>query len=272
MRRFRLTVEYDGTEFAGFQAQAEGFRTVQGTLEKAIAKMAGSESRVHGAGRTDAGVHATGQVIHFDTGWHVPAHRICWALNGELPNDVTVKNAEIVDGSFHARFSATARTYRYTILNRDDPSALMGRFAWYVHAPLDLEAMNAAAAELTGSHDFATFGLPDLPGNSTKRNVERIAVEKQGEILRITVRGNAFLRQQVRAFIGTLQLVGLGKISPADVARVRDARDRTQCPAVAPARGLTLMRVHYDGIRFTRPGVDGEFAAPDGTEKDNRKA
>lgn len=270
MRRFRLTVEYDGTEFAGFQVQAPNLRTVQGELEAAITRKSGGEIvRVHGAGRTDTGVHATGQVIHFDTEWVIPVQKLARALNGDLPEDVTVRNAEVADAGFHARFDATARTYRYVILNREAPSAMLGRFAWHVRDPLRTELMETVARELTGKHDFAAFGQPDEPGKSTVRVIERIGIEKRRDAIYITVRGNAFLRQQVRAFIGTLHLAGLGRITPDEVIALRDARDRRNCPSVAPARGLTLVRVDYNGTRLTRPGVKGEsFSVPDGTEKD----
>ncbi len=268
MRRFRVTVEYDGTDFAGFQSQPVGLRTVQGTLEATIKRMSGAEARVHGAGRTDAGVHATGQVIHFDTEWPIPPGRIAWALNGALPDDVVVRDAECVGGGFHARFSATARTYQYTILNREAGSAIRGRFMWHVRESLDLAAMRAAAVELTGVHDFATFGQADLPGKSTVRHVEWIIIDGADDTVRITVRGNAFLRQQVRALVGTLQQAGLGKLGVADVVAIRDSRDRIHCPATAPARGLVLALVEYDGTRFTRPGEVGYYAAPEGTEKE----
>lgn len=257
-----MTVEYDGTDFAGFQLQEPGLRTVQGSLEAAIKKLSGTESRIYGAGRTDTGVHATGQVVHFDTTWLGPSDRIARALNGILPDDVTVRDAQIAPG-FHARFDATARTYHYVILNRRAPSALLGRFSHHVRERLDTEKMQAAAVELTGTRDYATFGRPDTPGKSTVRRIERIEIEPyRKDCLRIMVRGNAFLRQQVRSFVGTLLLAGHGKLTPLEIAALRESRDRVLCPAVAPAKGLTLVRVHYDGTRLTRP------EPPDGTEKD----
>jgi tRNA pseudouridine38-40 synthase len=203
-------------------------------------------------------------VVHFDTAWPIPVNNVVRALNGVLPDDLTVRDAQIAEEGFHARFSATARTYRYVILNRDTPSAMLGRYAWQVRDPLDTAAMRTAARELIGSHDFATFGQPDTSGKSTVRVVERIAIEAyRPGLLRITVRGNAFLRQQVRAFIGTLHLAGVGKLTATEIAAIRDSRDRTKCPPVAPARGLTLVHVDYSGIRLTRPRP-----LPDGTEED----
>jgi tRNA pseudouridine38-40 synthase len=251
MRRLRLLLEYDGTDFAGFQIQGQGERTVQGTLEAAIQRLSGQFSRVHGAGRTDAGVHAVGQIAHFDTDWPIPADRVAVALNGALDRDLVVKAASEAAEGFHARYSATARMYRYVILNRIAPSALLGRYALHIREPLDVAAMRAAAAELTGTHDFAAFGQPDAPGKSTVRHVDRITVMPWKDCLLLTVRGNAFLRQMVRSFVGTLLLAGQGKVSPAEVRAIRESRQRANCPSVAPAHGLCLVRVDYDGTRYS---------------------
>jgi tRNA pseudouridine38-40 synthase len=254
VRRFRMTVEYDGTDFAGFQLQEAGLRTVQGALEVAILRVSGEAVRIHGAGRTDTGVHATGQVVHFDAEWPIPAESVGRALNGALPDDLKVRYAAIAAEGFHSRFSATARTYRYVILNRQQPSALLGRFSWHLRDALDVDAMQAAAAELVGVHDFATFGQPDLPGKSTVRRMYTVAVERpRAGYVQLTVRGNAFLRQQVRSFVGALGLVGQGRLTPGEIAEIRDSRDRLRCPAVAPAKGLTLVHVDYEGVRISRP-------------------
>ncbi len=269
MRRFRLLVEYDGTDYAGFQTQESvGLPTIQAELEKAIRRKSGETRRVSAAGRTDAGVHATGQVVHFDTDWCIPAERLVWALNGDLPPDIRVRSAVEVDETFHARFSATAREYRYTILNRESPSALAARFTWNVRFPLDVEAMADAARQLTGTHDFAAFGAPDLPGKSTVRHVYKIVIARQGELVRIGVRGNAFLRQQVRALVGTLEQVGLGKLDRAGVVALRDSRDRVRCPAIAPAQGLTLTRVDYTGTRMAGANEFAPTGADLGLETD----
>ena len=247
----RLTLEYDGTDFAGFQLQAPGFRTVQGEMETVIQKLSGQFSRVHGAGRTDAGVHALGQVAHFETDWGIPISRLARTLNNALPEDLVVKAVTVAEPGFHSRFSATSRTYRYVVLNREAPSALLGRFAFYLRASLDLEAMRAASVFLTGSHDFAAFGKPSAPGCSTVRSMERFDIRTWKDCVLITVRGNAFLRQQVRSFVGTLLDVGRGRISVEDVAVIRDSRDRKNCPPIAPAKGLCLVRVDYTGQRIT---------------------
>lgn len=249
MSRFFLTLEYDGTEFAGFQIQGKGERTVQGTLEAAIERLSGSFSRVHGAGRTDAGVHATRQMAHFDSDWRVPVERMSLALNGTLPRDLVVKSACVVSDQFHARYSASARVYRYVILNRAAPSALLGRYALHIREALNVEAMRQAAAELVGTHDFATFGLPDAPGKSTVRWVTDVRVRPWKDCILITVRGNAFLRQMVRAFVGTLLMAGQGRLTADAVRRIRESRDRAECPPVAPAQGLCLVRVEYGGQR-----------------------
>lgn len=252
MPRIRLTLEYDGTDFAGFQLQGRGERTVQGTLEATLNRLTGGSAdiRVHGAGRTDAGVHALGQVAHFDVPeWRIPVERTALVLNGALPDDLVVRDARILDEGFHARYSATSRTYRYVVLNRAAPSAMLGRFATHVREPLDAGVMRATAAGLVGTHDFASFGQPDAPGKSTVRIVTRVDVRPWKDCLLITVQGNAFLRQMVRSFVGTLLEAGRGRIGPRDVITIRESRDRAACPPVAPARGLCLVRVGYAGTR-----------------------
>ncbi len=247
-------LEYDGTDFAGFQLQGRGERTVQGVLEAVVARLSGEPCRVHGAGRTDAGVHALGQVAHFAAAWPIPGENLAAALSGALPRDVAVREAGVAEPGFHARYSATARVYRYVILNRPAPSALLGRYALHVREPLDTGAMRAGAQHLKGAHDFAAFGRPDAPGKSTMREVSRVDVRAWKDCVLVTVRGNAFLRQMVRSFVGTLLAVGRGALAAADVEAVREGRDRAACPPPAPARGLCLVRVEYDGTRRQRTG------------------
>jgi len=243
-------LEYDGTDFAGFQLQGKGERTVQGVLETTIARLSGEPCRVHGAGRTDTGVHATGQVAHFESGWRVPADKLAVALNRELPRDLTVRYADPAPPGFHARYSATNRTYRYVVLNRPAPSALLGRFALHVPRALDVPAMRAAGTRLIGLRDFAAFGRPDAPGKSTVRDVTNVDVRPWRDCVLLTVRGNAFLRSMVRAFVGTLLRTGTGALSPGDVENLLESRDRAACPPLAPAHGLCLVRVAYDGTRY----------------------
>jgi tRNA pseudouridine38-40 synthase len=252
-RTFRLLLEYDGTDFAGFQLQGRGERTVQGVLEAALARLSGGEAcRIHGAGRTDAGVHALGQVAHFASAWPIPPGNLAVALNGALPRDLVVRAADLAQPGFHARYDATERVYRYVILNRAAPSALLGRFALHVRERLGWEAMRAAARHLEGVHDFAAFGRPDAPGKSTVRAVRRVDVRPWKDCLLVTVAGNAFLRQMVRSFVGALLAVGRGALRPDDVIAIRNGRDRALCPPVAPAHGLCLVRVEYGGTRTPR--------------------
>jgi len=252
MRRFRLLLEYDGSDFAGFQRQGKGERTVQETLESAIWRLSGSPCVIHGAGRTDAGVHASGQVVHFDSAWPIPVDRMAFALNGELPTDLCVKAATETTADFHARFSATGRTYRYVILNRTQPSALLSRFALHVRGPLDLDAMRLVAQNvLIGTHDFTAFGLLEEAGKSGVRQVRRLDIRPWRDCVLITVEGNAFLRQMVRAFAGTLIRTGQHRLTAQAAIDIRNSRDRRQCPLVAPARGLCLTRVTYTGKRLT---------------------
>lgn len=251
LQRVRLDLEYDGTDFVGFQAQGKGERTVQQVLEATIRRLGGGESRIHGAGRTDAGVHALGQVVHFDVAWRIPEDKIATAINVNLPADLSVTKARYVESEFHARFSATGRTYRYAILNRPQPSAMLGRYVWHIAKPLDIAAMQAAAQRLIGLHDFASFGTAHAQGGSTVRSVTMLDVRRWKQCVLVTVRGNAFLRQMVRSFVGTLAAVGLERIDPDDVTRILESFDRGQCPPIAPARGLCLVRVNYDGTRLT---------------------
>jgi tRNA pseudouridine38-40 synthase len=250
-RRLRLTVEYDGTDFAGFQLQGKGERTVQGELETAIGRLNGAQTRVYGAGRTDAGVHALGQVVHCTVTWRLPLEKTETAINALLPRDIRIRAAQGAEPRFHARFDATSRTYRYTVLNRPQGSALLRRYTLHEPRPLDVAAMRRAAGALTGTHDFAAFGRPEGPGKSTVRAVTRLDVRPWRDCVLVTVRGNAFLRQMVRAFVGTLLEVGRGRLDAERVRAIRESADRTACPAIAPARGLCLVRVDYDGIRLT---------------------
>lgn len=249
--RLRLKVEYDGTDLAGFQFQGGGLRTVQGDLEKALGAIVGTPVRVHGAGRTDAGVHALGQVVHADVAWRIPIERTLAAINNRLKSDVVVTAADVAPEGFHARYSATGRIYRYTLLNRPAPSALLSRFVWHRIAPLDVEAMEAAAEHFVGVHDFSAFGQPNTPEKSSVRRVSRCDVRRWRGCVLVTVEGNAFLRQMVRSMVGTLVEVGHGRLAPAAVRDIIESGDRGQCPSVAPAQGLCLVRVRYDGQRLT---------------------
>ena len=245
MARYRLTVEYDGGRYCGFQAQA-GQPSVQAELERAIFAFAAEQVRVNAAGRTDAGVHATGQVIHFDLIQEWPAERVMGAINAHLrPAPVAVLSAEIAPASFHARFSALGRHYLYRVLNRAGPPALEAGRVWHVRTPLDHAAMHAAAQVLVGRHDFTTFRDAACQAASPVKTLDAAAVTRQGEAVCLAFSARSFLHRQVRSMAGSLVLVGQGKWSASDLAAALEAADRSACAPVAPARGLTLIAVDY---------------------------
>lgn len=245
MRRYRLTLEYDGGLFAGWQRQDNG-PSVQAALEAAIASFSGEEVTVTGAGRTDAGVHARGQAAHFDLVKAFPADTVRDALNHFLrPERVAVLTAAVAVPDFHARFSATARHYRYRIVCRRAPLALdLGR-AWHVMRALDAQAMHVAAQGLIGRHDFTTFRAAECQAKSPVKTLDRLDVSADGEDVFIDASARSFLHNQVRSLVGTLKLVGEGKWTSSDVREALDARDRARCGPVAPPDGLYLMRVDY---------------------------
>jgi tRNA pseudouridine38-40 synthase len=241
----KAIIEYDGTEFHGFQKQPS-LRTIQGELEHALKELFRQPVvKVIGAGRTDAGVHAVGQVVSFEAPDRFPADRICPALNGLLPPSIRVKSSVEAPAGFHARYSAKARTYVYTILNRESPSALLTRYAWQVTKPLDMAAMRTAAAELIGKRDFASFGAPERAGGSTVRRIFNLEIERKKEAIFFKMRADAFLRGMVRAIVGTLVEIGQGKRPPEDIIGILNACDRRETVASAPPQGLCLTRVEY---------------------------
>ena len=245
MPNIKAIIEYDGTEFSGFQRQPSR-RTVQGELERALGELFREQGvKVVGAGRTDAGVHAVGQVISFTSPASFPVDRICPALNGLLPASIRAKEVREVAESFHARYSAKARTYRYVVLNRESPSALLARRVWHIIQPLDLAAMRAAAAELVGEKDFASFGMPERVGGSTVRQVFDCKIDRKKDAIIFVIRANAFLRGMVRAIVGTLVEIGLSRRSPDDIRMMLSARDRRAVKASAPPQGLYLTKIEY---------------------------
>jgi tRNA pseudouridine38-40 synthase len=245
MPRFKLTIEYDGTPFVGWQIQAGG-TSVQGALTDAIAAFTGERATVQGAGRTDAGVHALGQVAHVDLAkdWDIDTVRD--ALNAHLrPHPVAVLAAEQVPDDFDARFSARQRHYLYRIVNRRADLALERTRAWRVPRQLDTAAMHAAAQRLLGKHDFTTFRAAECQAKSPVKTLDRLGVERQGDEVRVTAAARSFLHHQVRSMVGSLVLVGDGKWSADDLAAALAARDRTRCGQVAPPEGLYLVQVDY---------------------------
>jgi tRNA pseudouridine38-40 synthase len=245
MPRYKLTIEYDGAPFQGWQFQADG-PSVQGVLETAVADFSGEASPVQGAGRTDAGVHALGQVAHVDLTRDFDPGRVRDALNAHLrPWPVAVLTAEIVSEDFNARFSATRRHYLYRIVNRRPDLALARGRAWRVARPLDAAAMHEAAQRLLGKHDFTTFRSSDCQAKSAEKTLDRLDVVRAGEEIRIMTSARSFLHNQVRSLVGSLVNVGEGKWSADDLHAALAARDRAACGQVAPAEGLYLVRVDY---------------------------
>jgi tRNA pseudouridine38-40 synthase len=243
---FRLGLEYDGSEFAGWQVQPGGQRTVQGTLHEAFQRVTGCEVRVIGAGRTDAGVHAEGQVASVVVETELTPDRLRRALNGVLPPDLAVWECVLAAEGFHARYQARSKLYRYRIWNGESRSPLRAARAHHVPSALDLEAMRHAAALLLGTHDFAAFQTAGSAVRSTVRTLERLDIEGEprGEIL-LLIEGDGFLRQMVRILAGTLIEVGLGRRDGAGLPAVLAARERSRAGRTAPAQALTLVRVTY---------------------------
>ncbi|MFO7982944.1 MAG: tRNA pseudouridine(38-40) synthase TruA [Desulfuromonadales bacterium] len=244
MNTIRLLLEYDGTDFAGWQLQTNG-RTVQEVIENALAEILGEPVRVHSSGRTDAGVHARGMVAHFRTERDLPMSAYCDGVNGKLPRSVTVLSAEKAPAGFHARFDSRGKWYRYSICNRRIRSPIAERFAWHIRTPLDVEAMKRASAGFVGTHDFSAFRSSGCSANSTRREIFSLDITSRDDLLCIDVRGSGFLRNMVRIMAGTLMEIGAGDRSASDVSRLLKEPERHQAGQTAPARGLCLMEVWY---------------------------
>ena len=254
MKNFKLTIEYDGTDFNGWQVQAAG-RTVQGTIEQAISTMTRSKIRVTGSGRTDAGVHALGQVAAFRCDTRLSAGAFHSGLNSLLPDDIAIHSCEQVHESFHPRFDATAKTYIYRILNRPLAPAIGRGYCWHVRKPLDLSAMEEAAKHIMGTHDFKGFENTGSPRSHTVRNVLQASVAMSpgeeasycpaGGLIAIRITADGFLRYMVRNITATLVDVGLSRRPPEDVARILKQKDRALASATAPPHGLFLLNVRY---------------------------
>lgn len=247
MRTLKLTIQYDGTDFVGWQRQPNG-TAIQGLIEDALVPIAGARVTVQGAGRTDAGAHALGQVASVTLESRIDTPTLARALNAVLPPEVRILGAEEVDADFHARFSAISKTYEYRIINAPYVSAFLHRYTWHIIQPLSLNAMREAAVPLIGAHDFAAFQGAGSPVESTERIVDRIEWEDGGGydlpiVMRIT--GNGFLRHMVRNIVGTLVEVGTGRWPAPCVRDILASGDRTLAGPTAPARGLFLVRVEY---------------------------
>ena len=240
----KLTIEYDGTNYHGWQIQPTG-ETIQSVLEKAVSTFLGKPTRITGAGRTDAGVHALGQVANFFCAREFDRHRIQRALNALTPDDITIKAVEMVPDSFDARRDGRSRVYEYRILNRPAPSPFYLTTALHVHDPLDVEAMREAIRCLEGEHDFSSFQAAGCDAAHAVRKIYRISLGGSGELLVFTVEATAFLRHMVRNVVGTFIEVGRGLRSPQSFAELLEARDRTKAGPTAPAHGLFLVEVKY---------------------------
>ncbi len=261
--RIALGIEYDGSKYSGWQAQAAGVDSVQARVDAAVSYVADQPVTVICAGRTDAGVHATGQVVHFDC--DEPREERAWLMgvNSRLPDDVAVRWMRPVADDFHARFSAFARRYRYVILNQPLRPAILGQHVTWYFRPLDAARMHVAAQCLIGEHDFSSFRAAGCQSNTPMRYLSDIRVVRQGDLVMLEVRANAFLHHMVRNIAGTLLEVGCGRMAPDRVAELLAARDRTQAPATAPPYGLYLVQVDYPphfGVPVLAPGP---FFLPD---------
>jgi tRNA pseudouridine38-40 synthase len=246
MPRYRLTIEYDGGPYRGFQAQAE-LPSVQGAIEAAVLGFTGETVRIHAAGRTDTGVHATGQVIHLDLTRDWKPEVVMNALNAHLvPQPVAVLDAGVVADDWHARFSARARRYQYRILNRPAPPALDRGKVWHVKKPLDAAAMQDAAQVLVGHHDFTTFRDMQCQAKSPMKTLDVASVRREGEMVLLEFASRSFLHRQVRSMAGSIVEVGVGRWTKADLAAALEAKDRRACGPVAPADGLYFTGVRYE--------------------------
>ncbi len=245
MPRYRITVEYDGGPFCGWQMQDNG-PSVQAALTAALKKLSGEDVQVFGAGRTDAGVHALGQVAHFDLSATWPEDKVRDGLNFHLkPAPVAVLEAAEVEDDFHARFSAIGRHYLYRIISRRPPLTVERGRAWRVSKPLDVAAMHDAGQVLSGTHDFTTFRSAHCQAKSPVKSIDRVSVTRDGEAILIEVSARSFLHNQVRSIVGSLKMVGEGAWTPEDFKSALEAADRSRCGPVAPPDGLYLTQVDY---------------------------
>lgn len=258
LKRWKITIEYDGSAYAGWQRQEDGVPSVQQAIEGAITAFCQQEITIHAAGRTDAGVHAgsygggtahDGQVAHFDLDYGtrpLTGFDLAKALSAHLrPQNIAILQAEEVPKDFHARYNATNKLYNYYILNRPAPPALDAGRAWHVKRPLDADAMHMAAQRLVGHHDFTTFRDSQCQAKSPKKTLDRLEVTRDGDMIKIAAEARSFLHHQIRNFAGTLALVGEGKWSLDDISNALEARDRAKGGPTAPPHGLYLVRVDY---------------------------
>lgn len=241
---FKLIIEYDGTNYHGWQIQPNGI-TIQETIEKALTKITSQQIRIQSSGRTDAGVHALGQCAHFACETRLTPGVMHKALNAVLPDDIVIQACEAVNADFHARFCAKSKRYRYTIWNEPIPMALGRQYAWHVRKPLDIDAMRIAAAKLVGEHDFKGFEASGMLHRSTIRTILYADIEKNSGFVHFDIEANGFLRYMVRSILGTLVEIGLAKRPASDIDAILASGDRTLAGTTVPPHGLTLLYVLY---------------------------
>ena len=245
-RNIKLVLEYDGTNYHGWQSQAgSGKRTIQETLEQALSLLTHEKESLVSSGRTDAGVHALGQVANFKTQSAIPAAAWAPALNRLLPPDIRVLVSEEASSGFHARYSAKTKTYLYRIFNRRAPTSLYRNYAWHINLPLNIHRMRRAAIVLLGKHDFSSFRSSGCGARSPVRTVKSMVIRKNRDFIELWIEADAFLQYMVRNITGTLAEVGLGRFSPDDVKYILESKDRTAAGKTAPPQGLYLVRVDY---------------------------
>ena len=244
MRNIKLTIEFDGTSYAGWQIQLNGL-AIQQVMEESLARLVGHQVRLHGSGRTDAGVHARGMVATFATDRPLPLRAFSDGLNSLLPPEIAVLDAQEVPDDFHPRFDAKGKHYRYTIFNGKRRAPLLRHTAWFVRGGLDLAAMRRAAIHLVGEHDFTAFRAANCAAKTSVRTVWSVDISRDGELVLIDVKGRGFLKNMVRIMAGTLVEVAQGKMSPDIIPRLLDAADRSLAGRTAPPHGLCLIEVYY---------------------------
>ncbi|MCI9566141.1 MAG: tRNA pseudouridine(38-40) synthase TruA [Eubacterium sp.] len=251
MKRVRLIISYDGTNYCGWQIQINGI-TVEEVINRELSSLLGEDVAVIGASRTDSGVHAVGNVAVFDTETKIPAEKISFALNQRLPDDIRIQKSEEVSEDFHPRYCDSTKTYEYKILNRKFPDPLNRLYTHFVYMPLDVQKMKEAAEYIVGEHDFASFCSSGSQVKTTTRTVYNLDITKDDDIIKIKISGNGFLYNMVRIIVGTLLKVGLGIYPPEHVKEIIEAKDRYTAGPKAPAKGLTLVGIEYEKNSLTR--------------------
>lgn len=244
MKRIRLIISYDGTNYCGWQVQINGI-TVEEVINKTLSELLKEKVEVIGASRTDSGVHAMGNIAVFDTETKIPAEKISFALNQRLPDDIRIQKSEEVDIDFHPRYCDSTKTYEYKILNRKFPDPLVRLYTHFVYIPLNIELMKEAAGYIVGEHDFASFCSSGSQVKTTVRTIYSLDIKKENDIISIKISGNGFLYNMVRIIVGTLMKVGLKVYPPNHVKEIMDSKDRYMAGPKAPAKGLTLLEIDY---------------------------